>query len=390
MNCIRLTHIFTHRQFKTAMNRIISLILLNTAALALLCSGLAVPVSAESFRIVSYNVENLFDMQADATDYPDYRPNGKAGWNRTMLAVKLKNIARVINDMDAEIVALQEIESEKALALLQKQLSIMGANYRYTAIAGQRSTAVKCAVLSTFPIAEKKDLVVGHEKERSILKVTFEIAGHRLVMYVNHWKSKSGPESKRIKYAKVLADEIARQPCRADYILIGDLNADYNEYETFKDIPRFNDTGGITGINHVIHTIKDGQMVTESVLIHQKGCTYLYNLWLEVPSNRRWSVNFFGRKNSPDSMIVSKALYDEKGISYVDNSFNRFDPDYLFEDNKVFRWQRAAKGKGRHLGRGYSDHLPVFAEFTTGPFSPASDREAVFHSPLKDDSVWTQ
>ena len=363
------------------MNRIILLTLLNIATFALLCSGFARPLYADVFRIVSYNVENLFDLQADATDYPDYRPNGKTGWDRSVLSVKLKNIASVIKDMDAEIVALQEIESEKALALLQKQLSMMGTNYRYSAIAGQRPTSVKCAVLSTFPIVEKKDLVVGHKKERNILKITVEIADHPLIMYVNHWKSKSGPESKRIKYAKVLADEIAKQPCDADYILIGDFNADYNEYETFKDIPRFNDTRGITGINHVLHTIRDGRMVTESDLTHPKNCRYLYNLWLEVPSYRRWSVKFFRRKNSPDSIIVSKALYDAKGISYVDNSFNKFDPDYLFEDNKVFRWQRGDNGKGRHLGRGYSDHLPVFAGFSTEPFCLISQKQAIHAAP---------
>lgn len=372
-NCIRLPDLFTYRRCGAAMNRIISLILLNTAAFALLCGGFARPLYADVFRIASYNVENLFDMQADATDYPDYRPKGKTGWDRAMLAVKLKNIAWVIKDMDAEIVALQEIESEKALALLQKQLSMMGTNYRYAAIAGQRSTSVKCAVLSTFPIVEKKEVVAGHEKERGILKVTLDIEGHPLLMYVNHWKSKSGPESKRIKYATVLADEIAEQPCDADYILIGDFNANYNEYETFKNIERLNDTGGVTGINHIIKTVMDKQMVTESVLINQPACGYVYNLWLEVPEKRRWSVNFFGHKNSHDSILVPKALYDAKNISYVDNSFDKFDPDYLFEENKVFRWQRESRGKGRHLGRGYSDHLPVFAEFTTAPFLSTSE-----------------
>jgi len=39
---------------------------------------------------------------------------------------------------------------------------------------------------------------------------------------------------------------------------------------------------------------------------------------------------FSERKTSLDSIIVSKGLYDNKGISYVDNSFDKFDPDYLF------------------------------------------------------------
>jgi len=65
----------------------------------------------------------------------------------------------------------------------------------------------------------------------------------------------------------------------------------------------------------------------------------------------------------------------------MDNSFDKFDPDYLFDNNKVFRWQRASRGKGRHLGKGYSDHLPVFAEFTTSPFCFAAQSKAAFSTP---------
>ena len=78
---------------------------------------------------------------------------------------------------------------------------------------------------------------------------------------------------------------------------------------------------------------------------------------------------FSGRQESPDNIIVSKGLYDAKGISYSDNSFSKFQPDYLFEGKTVYRWQRAESGMGRHLGNGYSDHLPIFAYFSTEPFS---------------------
>jgi len=363
------------------VNKILSHFFINLAALGLICGTFADPGCAGSFKIASYNVENLFDLHADATEYPEYHPNGEYGWDGKMLAVKLKNIASVIKDLDAEIVALQEIESEKALSLLQKQLSLLDAGYAYSAIARQRLTPVRCAVLSRFPIVEQKEIFVGNNQERSLLRVVFQIADDPLIVYVNHWKSKSGPESKRIIYAAVLAADISTLACDADFVLLGDFNEDYNEYETFKESPRLNDTRGVTGINHIIKTLKDRQMVTESFLTSQTDCRYLYNLWLEIPESRRWSVNFFGRKNSPDNIIVSKALYDKKGISYMDNSFDKFDPDYLFEDNKVFRWQRSNRGNGRHLGRGYSDHLPVFAKFSTAPFRRIPQKEAIHPAP---------
>ncbi|MDA8404276.1 MAG: hypothetical protein M0Z56_08805, partial [Desulfobacteraceae bacterium] len=125
---------------------------------------------------------------------------------------------------------------------------------------------------------------------------------------------------------------------------------------------------GITGINHILGTLADGRMVDESFLTTRKNGRYLYNLWMEVPEDKRWSVIFGGRKNTPDSILISAGLYDAEGVNYVDNSFHVFAPDYLFKDNRIYRWQRGGRGRGRHLGKGFSDHLPVVAEFTTQPF----------------------
>jgi len=321
-----------------------------------------------SFRIATYNVENLFDMRLDRTDYPEYRPGNPQGWTPAMMAAKVENIAAVIDDLDAEIVALQEVESQTALMLLQEALCRRGVIYPHAAIAEESHTPVKCAVLSRFPFFSKKEISTGSAGDRDILKIGVDIAGHPLVLYVNHWKSKSGPESRRLAYARALAADISTLEPGTDFILTGDFNSDYNEYETFEDQDRLNDTRGITGINHVLGTLGQGRLVDEALLTSSEKDRLLYNLWLEVPEPRRWSVNFFGRKNSPDAILIPKSLYDGVGIAYVDNSFDKFDPDYLFDDQKVFRWQRTDNGKGRHTGHGYSDHLPVFAEFTTAPF----------------------
>jgi hypothetical protein len=172
----------------------------------------------------------------------------------------------------------------------------------------------------------------------------------------------------RITSAKVLRQAMDTLKTDADFILIGDFNSNYNEYKTFRNKKKLNDTNGITGINHILNTIKDAEMVSETILTNQSENRYMYNLWLEVRKYRRWSYNFFGKKGTPDNMILSKGLYDDHGISYIDNSFYKFHPNYLFKDKAIYRWQIARKGKGRHLGGGYSDHLPIFAYFSTDPF----------------------
>ena len=323
---------------------------------------------ARTFKVVTYNVENLFDLTMAGTEYPEYIPNTDYGWTKDIARIKYSNIARVIKDLGADVVALQEVESKEALISLRNRLKELGVDYPYFEIADSKDTPVNCAVLSKFPIVEKKDIQVNNESARDILKVNLDVDGNPFIVFVNHWKSKRGPESMRIAYAKTLKGEIDKLKEDTDFVLVGDFNSNYNEYKTFRNSSKLNDTGGIAGINHILRTIEDSEMVNEKILTKQAENDFLYNLWLEIDKLRRWSYNFFGNKNSPDNIIVSKGLYDNQGISYIDNSFDKFHPDYLSKGNAVYRWQRAESGTGRHLGKGYSDHLPIFAYFSTGPF----------------------
>ena len=334
--------------------------------LIFLCS--VTSIEARTFKVASYNVENLFDLTRDGTEYPEYIPNTGYGWTKDIVNIKYTNIARVIKDLGGDVVALQEVESKKALIILRDSLKDFGVDYPYLEIADSKATPVKCAVLSKFPIVGKEEIQVDNQVARNILKVTLDVDGNRIILFINHWKSKRGPESMRMAYAKTLRREIDKLKEDVDFILIGDFNSNYNEYKTFRNSVRLNDTGGITGINHVLRTIKDSEIVNEKILTKQAANEYLYNLWLEVSKTRRWSYNFFGKKGSPDNIIVSKGLYDDKGISYSDNSFNKFQPDYLFKRKAIYRWQKAKGGRGRHLGKGYSDHLPISAYFSTEPF----------------------
>ena len=347
------------------VNRYMKTIIVSILFISLCC---ITSIEAKTFKVATYNLENLFDLTRDGTEYREYIPNTDYGWTKEIANIKYTNIARVMKDLGGDIVALQEVESKKALIALLHKLKDFGVDYPYLEIADLKATPVKCAVLSKFPIVEKEEIPVDNKIARNILKITLDIDGNRLILFINHWKSKRGPESMRIAYAKKLKREIDKLKEDVDFILIGDFNSNYNEYKTFRNSGRLNDTDGITGINHILRTIKDSQMVNEKMLTKQDANDYLYNLWLEVSKRRRWSYNFFGKKGSPDNIIVSKGLYDNKGISYSDNSFNKFQANYLFKRKAVYRWQRAKRGKGRHLGRGYSDHLPIFAYFSTEPF----------------------
>lgn len=313
---------------------------------------------AKEFIVASYNVQNLFDLKKDGLEYEDFIPFTH-NWNKTTYNIKLKNIARVIKDLNPDIIALQEIESIQALKELNTLLG-----YKYFAIAKSKNSPVKNAVLSKYKIIKKEEIEISDAKRaRNILKVTFDINGNPLIIFINHWKSKHAPESVRVIYAKALKKELKKLDCKTDYIVLGDFNSNYNEYKTLLYEPQLNDTNSITGINHILPTIFNQNLVMENLV--KTECGYLYNLWLELPSIERFSYLFKGKKNTLDNILLPKSMFDSSGINYIDNSFNVFKPPYLYKNGKIFRWKIR---RNKHLGKGYSDHLPIYAKFDTKPF----------------------
>ncbi|MBU1045406.1 MAG: helix-hairpin-helix domain-containing protein [Candidatus Omnitrophica bacterium] len=324
---------------------------------------------AKTFKIASYNVENLFDLETSGNEYIEYVPNNIFNWNEKTFNIKLNNLTTVLKDLNADIIALQEIESKSALQALQTKLRENNLEYKYSAITIGKNTTVKCAVLSKYPITKTQEIFIADRKTRNILKLQIDLENNPLIVYINHWKSKSGPESLRIKSAKALKKDIDQLAANTDFILIGDFNSNYNEFESIKKIKRLNDRKGLTGINHILKTTLGSKIVSEQFFSKQQNSLFLYNLWMEIPASQRWSYTYSKFKDSPDSIILSPGLYDNKGIAYIDNSFNRFTPDYLFKQGEIFRWQKAKNGSGMHIGSGYSDHLPIFALFTPEAFN---------------------
>jgi exonuclease III len=308
--------------------------------------------------VANWNVQNLFDNKNDGREYEKFVPN-KHNWTTYIYKKKIKNISKVICDLDADVLGLEEIESKKALDDLQKYLKRVGCEYKYSAITSSKKTPIHTALLSKIPIKSKKDIKVTKSAlYRSILEVTLNTTPP-LKIFVNHWSSKMHPESKRIVYAKTLRKRLDKLPKDAEYIIIGDFNSNYNEFKVMPD--KLNDTNGKTGINHVLGTIIGDDFVRLSYLKNTKNSKKLYNLWLELPKEKRWSYKYYKNLYSLDSIIIPRTLVDGKNWEYVKGSFNVFRPKYLFtKRGSIFKWQYK---HGKHLGKGYSDHLPIYAKF---------------------------
>ncbi|CAA6826779.1 MAG: Unknown protein [uncultured Sulfurovum sp.] len=325
-------------------------------------------LNATTLKIASYNVENLFDMENNGHEYDAYKPN-KHNWTRENLKQKLQNVSEVICDVNADIIGLQEIENENVLKLLKKSLKNIGCYYKYHAISHKQNSAIQVALLSKVPIKNVKEISVNRKlKYRNILEAKFMIEDEALYVFVNHWSSKRSAESARSASAKALVQRLKDLDKASAYILLGDFNNDYDEYLQLAE--KHNDTAGQTGINHGLKTItKQEKFLRKEALV--AGNFFHYNLWLELPNYKRWSHNFYGNKQALDAILLPHTLFDGKGMEYVDKSFSVLKKRYLFhKKGYIFRW---AYKKNRHQGKGYSDHLPVMAHFSTKkPFKQES------------------
>ena len=311
-------------------------------------------------KIATYNVENLFDLKRDGHEYSEYIPNTKSNWNRKNYKIKLNNIAKVIKEINADIIALQEIESLQALKDLRYVLKEKGLYYQYYKIANKKNTTTKVAILSKIPYIYTKELSVNPTyRYRNILEVKFKIDSQDLYLFVNHWKSKSGPESMRIVSAKKLRSRVKEIGEDKNIILLGDFNSDYEEYIKFKRKRKHNDTGGKTGINHVLHT--KNQTTKAAKVKYEKNS--FYNLWYDIPEEDRYTYIYRGKKEALDNIVISQSLLKQNNIYYKYDSISSYSPKYLFKGKNIYRWQTTWKKPRKHKGKGYSDHLAVTAEF---------------------------
>jgi endonuclease/exonuclease/phosphatase family metal-dependent hydrolase len=324
------------------------------------------PVSQGIFTVLAHNVENLFDLDG-VSAYNDYKPEY---YGASQLQRKLANLtnllARFGDGSGPDVVLLQEIELDRtaerdksAAELLNEALRKKGLG-PYHLVEGRikeqslkKSPSIVCVTLSKFPVEEVR--MHPLERARPILETRITVNGRPLVIFNNHWKSGASSaslEKVRLGNAEVLRKRIdallATDPT-VDFIVGGDLNSHYNQKQVYAaTMPQ-------TGVNDILLSHGD-----ETAML--KPTRKLYNLWHELPPERRGSDVWKGEWGTLMHLILSHGLYDDKGIQYVADSFRtvRLSDFNIYPETGIpRRWSNDFGGLG------VSDHLPIVASFRT-------------------------
>lgn len=294
---------------------------------------------ALEFKVATYNVENLFDAQKEGCEYEEYIPNNKHGWNESMLQIKIAHLARVIAEIDADIIVLAEVENKEVLQKLNVALGAKAYPYLFYPTKKERVT-IETALLSRFPI-DKTSTIAMRDQPRGIHRVSVNIDHKPLDLYINHWPAFIEKENERLVYAKTLRTLLEKEGNR-EYIVLGDFNSPYQEQK-----------------GHW------GSGLVTSLQAGDKNA-FLYNLWYDLPQEKRYSHSYGKKRTTLDHILIPKTLSDHKQIEYKPASFNVFIRPYMLDEKgNPNRWQISDRGRGIHQGVGFSDHFPVTAIFHT-------------------------
>jgi predicted extracellular nuclease len=188
------------------------------ALLALLAVGgcAGAPPRGDALRVATWNVENLFDEEPPG----ERRTAGE-------VAEKLERLGAALRALDADVVALQEVENDAVLARLAEG-PLRARGYRRCLVDGPDEREV--AVLARVPVtgcaarAEPRTLF-----SRPPLEVHLDAGGRRVVALVVHLKSKVGVNThllraRQASRVRAIADEVRASHPDALVLVAGDLN----------------------------------------------------------------------------------------------------------------------------------------------------------------------
>lgn len=332
------------------------------AFLALFIAGIAISADGQiadsnaspEYRVMFYNLENLFDTYDDPLTRDDeFTPDGTKSWSYYRYQKKLNAIAKVIIAVGEwnppAVIGLCEVENFQVLLDLTTKTPLKSLGYQIIHENSTDSRGIDVAMLYRPEVAKRIDHVSVRLKgtdwtTRDILvaRLLFLPSEDTVHFMVNHWPSRYGgkeqTESRRIEIAHLLrcqVDSVQSTNARAKILIMGDLNdepADKSVQDALKVLP-----------------------ADDPVDAHQ-----LYNLAYADFRKGRGTLVFKEINNTWflfDQIIVSGPLIDAAGLNVKGRKLNIFGPKWILKDQKPFRTYQGPIYKG-----GFSDHLPIFID----------------------------
>lgn len=315
----------------------------------------------EHFRVMFYNVENLFDIKNNpATNDDDLTPEGQLHWTKYRYWKKLNAVGAVINDVGGgyppALVGLCEVETDSVLFDLVRRTALKKHKYEYIISHSHDMRGSNVALLyqrDQIKILRRQEYTPVLEADiprttRNILHVVGKVvSGDTLDVFVCHFPSRVEGLKKttpyRVQCATLLrqkVDSIFRVRRKANIIIMGDFN-DYPHDKSMKDV-------------------LDARSLKSFISSKQ-----LYNMFYDrVGEPMGGGYKHRGKWGFLDQFIVSGNLCDAKNrIRIKGKTATVFSVGYMLEKDIKYGGEKPLRTyQGfRYLG-GASDHLPIYMD----------------------------
>lgn len=350
-------YICSHPSVKVMKNLIFTAILLSFTILG------AEARDRETFIVLSWNVENLFDTEDDPlTDDDAFTPEGEKQWTQDRYEAKLQSLAKGLRSLPEKelpaIVALCEVENRRVLNDLAGRRELRKASYSIVHEEDNDPRGIECALLynpDLFKYEEHSLIPVSDPTDpeyilRSILYVRGKAPdGRDLHIYVNHWKSRSGGE--RETRMKRMAAAIALRKHR-DKLLGRDMDArviivgDFNDEPTNRSL--------LSGLS------ASGQRRNIELGDYYNLCYDAHN------TEGAGTYAYRGQWNMLDQLILSHSLMNQgSGLSASWDGMRILREEWmLYQSEKYGKMLPSSTYGGPEYFGGVSDHLPVYVALT--------------------------
>ena len=308
----------------------------------------------QTFKIMSYNVENLFDTKDDSlTVDEDFTPTGNHYWTYSKYKKKIADIAKTIIALGEwevpALVGLCEIENETVLWDLVRRSPLENAHYSFVHKDSPDARGVDVALLyqkDKFELLWAEFLSMQFKTRDILYAAGLVPTDDTLHVFVCHFPSRLGgeleSEDRRVQVATTLrqkVDSIYNNVTRKPRIVImGDFN----------DMPDNRSVAGTLNAQKPVAPFSEAE---------------LYNLAYPLYDKGLGTYKLAGEWNLLDQIIVSGALLNAES-NFHTREMHIYSPDFLRETDETkggFKPFRTFLGQ-RYLG-GVSDHFPVYVDF---------------------------
>lgn len=336
--------------------------------LSLLCvSAMLIAFAQKPYKVVFYNLENLFDTINDPNkNDEEYLPEGARKWTTYRYNQKQANMSRVLFDIALvdknfpTVIGVSEIENRLVLEDLLATPKLAKTNYRIVHYDSPDRRGVDCAFFYR-PDQFKLEGSEAHKISfpgrpnfltRDLVAMWGKIEGEPFYFIVSHWPSRLGGKE-RSQYArdfvaakcKHICDSVRTVNPATKVVIMGDFNDD----ATDKSVT---DVLGAKG------------------KLNQVGANDMFNPFWAMYRAGYGTLGYRDAWNLFDNIVVSEnlatgstgelKLVKGPGAKFLGNIFNA---SYMVQKEGQYKNYPLRSFVGSNFQNGYSDHFPVYIYF---------------------------